>query len=115
MITTYSREELEEKYGKVWDTKELQKDFEVLGFLAPHIACNRKADNIKGSMEFQHSPRIYYGFSREDGKNYLDEGKEKPKTIRDILGIKTDLDVDIYAKNLINRIFPDEKKDNNIK
>ena len=29
-----SREYLESKYGQVWDTSELQEDFEVLGFLA---------------------------------------------------------------------------------
>jgi hypothetical protein len=29
------RAELERQHGKVWDTDELTKDFEVLGFAAP--------------------------------------------------------------------------------
>ena len=58
-----SREYLEAKYGKVWDTKELQKDFFVEGFLAPFVSVNRKSDNVKGTLEFQHSPRFYFNFS----------------------------------------------------
>ena len=30
-----SREYLKAKHGQVWDTSELQEDFQVLGFLAP--------------------------------------------------------------------------------
>ncbi len=60
-----NREELEEEYGQVWDTQELQNDFKVLGFLAPYIACIRKSDNIKGSMEFQAFPRYYFDFEGE--------------------------------------------------
>jgi len=30
-----SREALEAQHGQVWDTEELRRDFEVLGFLAP--------------------------------------------------------------------------------
>jgi hypothetical protein len=81
IIITYSKEELEEKYGKVWDTTKLQEDFEVLGFLAPHIACKRKSDGVKGSMEFQTNPRLYYDFQRSDGK-------EETKTIGEVLGLK---------------------------
>ena len=55
-----SREYLEAKYGKVWDTKELQEDFFVEGFLAPFASVNRKRDNVKGTLEFQHSPRFYF-------------------------------------------------------
>ena len=59
-----SRECLEAKYGsQVWDTKELQKDFFVEGFLAPFVSVNRKSDNVKGTLEFQHSPRFYFNFS----------------------------------------------------
>ena len=55
-----SRETLEAKHGQVWDTQELTRDFEVLGFMAPFII--RKSDGVKGAMEFQHDPRFYYGF-----------------------------------------------------
>jgi|TARA_R110000824_G_scaffold367380_1_gene556521 hypothetical protein len=56
------RVRLEEKHGQVWDTTELQQDFEVHGFGAPYINVTRKEDNAKGSLEFQHAPRFYYGF-----------------------------------------------------
>ena len=52
---------------KRWTTEELKRDFEVLGFLAPFVAVRRKSDGVKGSLEFVHSPRVYFGFvpSRE--------------------------------------------------
>jgi len=56
------REAMEKEHGKVWDTQELQRDFEVLGFLAPFVAVIRKSDGVKGSLMFQHAPRYYYGF-----------------------------------------------------
>ena len=34
-----SREALEAEHGQVWDTTELQRDFEVLGFLAPYVVA----------------------------------------------------------------------------
>ena len=56
------REHLESKYGDVWDTKELQKDFLVESFLAPLVFVRRRDDGIKGSMMFQHDPRFYFNF-----------------------------------------------------
>ena len=57
-----SREALEAKHGQVWDTGQLQDDFEVLGFMAPLVVVRRKADGVKGSLMFQGSPRFYFGF-----------------------------------------------------
>lgn len=57
-----SRETLEAVYGEVWDTAELARDFEVLGFAAPFVVVTRKRDGAKGSLEFQHHPRVYYDF-----------------------------------------------------
>jgi len=37
-------------------------DFEVLGFLAPYCDVIRKSDGIRGTLEFQHSPRLYFRF-----------------------------------------------------
>ena len=48
-----------------WDTSELQRDFEVLGFGAPFVSVRRKADGVKGTLQFNHSPRIYWGFEEE--------------------------------------------------
>jgi len=58
------REVLEISVGRVWDTEELTKDFEVKGFLAPFVAVKRKSDGLEGTMLFQHSPRYYWGFTK---------------------------------------------------
>lgn len=60
-----SRAALEEKHGQCWNTQELQQEFEVLGFAAPYIAVRKKINSEKGSMQFQHSPRLYYGFTAD--------------------------------------------------
>jgi len=60
-----SRQHLEEKHGHVWDTSELQQDFEVLGFMAPLVVARRRSDGTKGSLMFQASPRFYFGWSPE--------------------------------------------------
>jgi len=52
----------EAKYGQCWNTEELQQDFDVLGFAAPFVIVRRKSDSVKGSMMFQHSPRLYFKF-----------------------------------------------------
>ena len=58
-----SREYLEEKHGEVWDTSELQKEFTVLGFMAPYCIVER--GGVKGTVKFQHQPRLYYSWSPE--------------------------------------------------
>jgi len=60
-----SREYLESKHGQVWDTDQLQEDFEVLGFLAPFVIARRKSDGVRGSLMFQNEPRLYFGFDSE--------------------------------------------------
>jgi hypothetical protein len=63
-----TREVLEAQYGKVWTTDELAEDFEVIGFMAPFVVVRRKADGMKGSLEFQHHPRFYFNFQQHQGK-----------------------------------------------
>ena len=58
-----SRLALEVRYGQVWDTQELSRDFKVEGFMAPLVVVRRKADGRLGSLEFQHQPRFYFNFS----------------------------------------------------
>ena len=53
---------LEERLGQVWDTTQLQQDFEVLGFQAPYVVVRRRSDGVRGSLEFQHDPRFYFCF-----------------------------------------------------
>lgn len=59
-----TREELEALYGKdnVWDVQEMQRDFDVSGFLAPYVGVTRKSDGKPGVLSFQHHPRFYWGF-----------------------------------------------------
>ncbi len=57
------RAETERLYGKVWDTAELQKDYQVTGFCAPYVVVRRLSDGKEGSLEFQHSPRLYFNWS----------------------------------------------------
>jgi hypothetical protein len=58
-----SREALVAENGQVWDTQELGRDFDVLGFAAPLVVVKRRSDGVRGSLFFQHHPRLYYGFS----------------------------------------------------
>ena len=57
------RAELELKHGQVWDTQELGRDYEVIGFLAPLVMVRRRSDAVLGTLFFQHEPRFYFGFS----------------------------------------------------
>ena len=60
-----SREALEVKYGETWDTEQLAKDFEVIGFMAPLVVVKRKSDGKKGSLEFQNIPRFYFNWQED--------------------------------------------------
>lgn len=59
------REELEQRYGAVWDTDQLGAQFRVEGFLAPFVVVRRKLDGVRGTLEFQHWPRFYFNFQPE--------------------------------------------------
>ena len=58
----HERADLEKMHGQVWDTQELQRDYTVLGFAAPFVAVERKADGVQGLLLFQHLLRFYFGF-----------------------------------------------------
>jgi hypothetical protein len=60
------RATLEARHGHVWDTGELARDFEVLGFLAPYVVVRRRTDGRLGSLEFQHCPRLYFHFQLDE-------------------------------------------------
>ena len=60
-----SRDALESQYGEVWDTQQLRDSFEVLGFAAPYVVVRRRSDGVKGSLEFQHDPRLYFNFQAD--------------------------------------------------
>ncbi len=58
-----SRDRLEAQHGQVWDTQQLQADFDVVGFAAPLIVVREKITGQMGSLFFQHQPRFYWGFT----------------------------------------------------
>lgn len=47
-----------------WTTRdELLEDFEVIGFAAYSICIvTRKSDNVRGTLDFTHIPRVYSNF-----------------------------------------------------
>lgn len=53
---------LEAIYGQVWDTEELKRDFNVIGFLAPIVAVHRKDNGEEGTLEFLDQPRLYFNY-----------------------------------------------------
>lgn len=57
----------------IWTTEDLKRDFEVLSFAAPFVVVRRKSDSVVGSLEFVHSPRVYFGF-KEYGEEVDDDG-----------------------------------------
>ncbi len=61
-----SRQVLEARYGRVWDTEQLMEEFEAIGFMAPYVAVRHRVDGVKGSLEFQHSPRFYFNWQPHD-------------------------------------------------
>jgi hypothetical protein len=48
-----------------WTSDEVARDFEVIGFMAPFAIVKRKADGAKGTLEFTHSPRVYFNFVKD--------------------------------------------------
>ncbi len=61
---TLLREKLAAEYSvdNVFDTVQLSEHFDVIGFGAPLVVVTRKVDGKKGSLFFNHRPRLYYGF-----------------------------------------------------
>ena len=57
-----TKEALLAAYGQVWDTEDLRKEFDVMGFMAPFVVVRRKSNGQMGSLTFQHFPRFYFSF-----------------------------------------------------
>ena len=61
-----NREDLEKEFGTVWSSKEMGQEFIVDFFVPPLVIVRRRSDGVKGSLLFQHSPRLYFHFLRDD-------------------------------------------------
>ena len=57
-----TEEELYAEHGQLWNTKQLQEDYTVHGFMAPQVKVTRKSDGVDGLLTFQHHPRFYFAF-----------------------------------------------------
>lgn len=53
------------EHGDVWTTEGLKRDFVVEGFAAPYVVVIRKKDNVRGTLQFQATPRLYFNFQKE--------------------------------------------------
>lgn len=61
-MTVHNYDSGRQPTGQTWNTEELQRDFEVLGFGAPFVTVRRKSDGVLGMLEFTHNPRVYFDF-----------------------------------------------------
>jgi len=43
-------------------TAEMQEQYKVMGFALNMCIVERKSDGVKGTLDFDHSPRLYYNF-----------------------------------------------------
>ena len=62
MIHDYSTGEMPGADEPQWDTAAMQVEFEALGFQAPYVVVRRRSDGVEGTLQFNHSPRVYWGF-----------------------------------------------------
>jgi hypothetical protein len=46
-------------------TQEMLNEYEVLGFAYGFVAVKRRSDGVIGTLEFDHAPRVYYGFQED--------------------------------------------------
>ena len=62
-----------------WTTEELGRDFTVHAFLAPFVTVTRKADGVRGTLEFTHSPRFYFNFTPDPPSGKATDGPRSAK------------------------------------
>jgi len=46
-------------------TQEMQEQYEVLGFALGFCVVKRKSDGVRGTLDFNHHPRVYFDFQPE--------------------------------------------------
>jgi hypothetical protein len=49
-----------------WASDELGEYFTVVGFAAPFVVVIRKSDGQRGTLEFTHSPRVYFAWKADE-------------------------------------------------
>ncbi len=49
----------------IMTTEEMKEQYTVEGFGAPFVFVFRNSDGARGTLKFQHSPRLYWSFAKE--------------------------------------------------
>ena len=52
-------------------TAEMQALYSVSSFAWGICLVTRKSDGQKGTLDFTHNPRVYFGFVANDGKSFV--------------------------------------------
>ena len=68
MIETGQPERDLENADQRWTTEDMSRDFTVQSFMAPFVFVTRRADGVRGTLEFTHSPRFYFNFRPDEVK-----------------------------------------------
>lgn len=64
IVGPLTREQLAAVHGDVYDPEEMSRRFRVKHFMAPFVIVEEHGPNGRlGTLEFQHHPRFYYGFT----------------------------------------------------
>ena len=58
-------EQVQDATGEKMTTGEMQEKYTVEGFSAPYVTVKRKSDGASGSLEFGHSPRVYFNWKQD--------------------------------------------------
>ncbi len=58
-----TRAELEQEFGKVWDTQQLAHDFVITSIIGSTVVVRRKEDDVVGTLQHQSNPPLYFNFS----------------------------------------------------
>jgi len=56
------RADLESRHTDVMTTDEMTSSFEVRSFCMGLVFVTRKSDGVRGTLDFTHMPRFYFGF-----------------------------------------------------
>lgn len=62
LILAERRKVLARQFNDVMTTAEMMEQYEAVGFGGGLVVVRRRSDGVLGSLQFDHSPRLYYGF-----------------------------------------------------
>lgn len=66
LILAERRKVLSHQFNDVMTTAEMMDLYEAVGFGGGLVVVRRRSDGVLGSLQFDHSPRLYYGFLQHE-------------------------------------------------